>query len=501
MTESRPFRFFGRERELRLIDSFLDGDGSGFTHLRGRRRIGKTELLNSVRAGRGNCFLFTGREDESNRNCLKRFAKEWDQFIGKPRLTRLKVSELNWDELFLAVRAHAAKTPSERPFLLLLDELQWLAKTGIGFCGTLKDHWAEWKRTGRFKLLVSGSSNRFFLKHTDGEQATLRGMRTHATIWVRPFTLAEVRLNYFPRWTDEQVCLIYMMLGGIPYYLENICRKRNFIQAVNSSVFCQNTMFLEEVDAILRTEITREDARRRAEDVLRSLGQDGATESAIVKSTGLAQDTVHRILARLLDHGIVRERKPLGKPKKNRAGVRFYMGDFYLNFYFQVLEPLRAAILGNCDKLLFSEKVLASTAGYYIPGFTGKAFELLLASLVREGSADDSARTPHVFEKLGLRTGNYTSGTYWDRWSTQIDLIIESPGDRDVRIVEAKWISKASSVKTEFIDEVLAKKHYPRTTGDWTYSHYVALSKPGTKGFYKKAKRLGVGVIELADLF
>jgi uncharacterized protein len=501
MPEPRAFEFFGRERELRLIDTFLRAEGSGFTHLRGRRRIGKTELLKRVARENPNCFLFTGREDESNRNCMRRFAKEWDRFTGEAGFGRLRSDELNWEEFLREMGSHAGRGADGRPFILLFDEVQWLAKKGIGFCGMVKDHWAEWKRTGRLKLIISGSSNRFFLKYTDNERAILRGLRTHATVWVRPFTLAEVRQHYFPDWTDEQVCLIYMMLGGVPYYLENIRRQRNFIQTVNTSIFRQDTLFLEEMDAILRTEITREDAKRRAEEVLTSLGQDGATERAIVEHTGLAQDTVHRILARLLDHGLVEERRPLGRPLRNRAGVRFFMADFYLNFHFQVLAPLRLAILANRNRLLFAEKVLASRKGYYIPGFTGMAFELLLANLVAEGSTDESMRTPALFEKLGLGSGLYTSGTYWDHDSTQIDLIVENPGDREVRIIEAKWISKAPNAADGFIEQVLAKRHRPRDPGDWTYSHHLALSKPGTKDFTARARRRGVGILELGDLF
>jgi AAA+ ATPase superfamily predicted ATPase len=500
MSEPRPFEFFGRTRELRLIDAFLDDGGSGFTHLRGRRRIGKTELLKLVRERRENCFLFTGREDESSRNNLKRFAKEWDEFTGEPRFSRIRSTELNWDEYFRDMGRNAALAPDGKPFILLLDEVQWLARRGSGFCGMIKEHWADWRKNGQFKLIISGSSNRFFLKNTDSDLATLRGLRTHATIWVRPFTLAEVRSNYFPRWSREQVCLIYMMLGGVPYYLENIRGTGNFIQTVNRSIFCGDTIFLEEVDAILRTEITREDAKQRAKELLATLGQDGATESSIVSKTGLGQDTVHRMLARLLDHGIVSERRPLGRPKKNRAGVRYYMADLYLNFYFQILEPLRSTIQGNRDRLIFSESVLSSSTGYYIPGFTGKAFELLLANLMDEGSTDETARTPAVFEKLGLGSGTYTSGTYWDHGGTQINLIIAHPGDREIRIVEAKWISRAPNTNDRFIDQVLEKVHHPRQPGDWTYSHHLVISRQGTKAFYEKAKRKGVRIIELADL-
>lgn len=499
MPAPTPFTFHGRHEELSRIEAFVEEDGAGLTHVRGRRRIGKTELLGRVRSNHANSFYFMGRDDESNRETMKRFAAEWDRFAGQRWLTRLRISELTWDEIFRQVGSHAAADGAS--FLLLLDEVQWLAPRGAGFCGMLKEHWTEWKRPGRFKLLLSGSSNRFFHRYTDGEQAILRGLRTHATIWVRPFSLAEIREYYFPDWTDEEICLIAMMVGGVPYYLEQVRPDSNFIRAVNHSMFCRDTIFLEEVDAILKLETTRTGARKRVKDLLACLGPDGKTEATIIRQTGMAQDTVHRILERLLDYGLIRERRPLGRVKKNRSGVRFHMDDFYLNLYFQVLAPLEARIRGNERGLLFPAEVLGSRDGYYIPGFTGKAFELLLAHLLEEGQDDESLRTQALFEKLGLRSGRYRVGTYWEPGKTQIDLVVEGLDDREIRIIEARWIARDPDASSGLLEQVQRKVHRPSEPGSWRTSRHLALSRAGSSGFRREAREQGVGLIGLEDLF
>jgi uncharacterized protein len=501
MPAPTPFTFHGRQEELRRIESFLEDDGPGLTHVRGRRRIGKTEILKRTQANHPNSFYFMGRDDESNRAAMRRFAAEWDRFVDRRWLTRLRNSELTWDEIFRQVGDHAASSPAAPPFLLLLDEVQWLAQRGAGFCGLLKDHWTEWKRPGRFKLLMSGSSNRFFHRFTDGEQAILRGLRTHATIWVRPFSLTEIREYYFQDWTDEEICLVAMMVGGVPYYLEQFRHESNFIRTVNRSMFCRDTIFLEEVDAILKLETTRTGARKRVKDVLACLGPDGTTEAIIIRRTGMAQDTVHRILERLLDYGLVRERRPLGKVKKNRSGVRLYMDDFYLNLYFQVLAPLQARIRGNERGLLFPAEVLGSRAGYTIPGFSGKAFELLLLRLLEQGQDDESMRTAPLFDKLGLRSGRYRVGTYWEAGTTQIDLVVEGLDDREVRIIEAKWIARDPDASSALLDQLRRKVHRPSEPGSWRTSRHLALSRRGSTGFRREARAGGVGLIELADLF
>jgi uncharacterized protein len=498
MSTQADFVFHGRQRELGQLRAFLDEPGPGFTHLRGRRRVGKTEVLKRIRDERQDCFYFMGRGDEDNRRAQKRFAREWDAFTGVPRLTRLKLSELDWDELFLEV-AHYVRTTGS--LTLLLDEVQWLAGRGAGFCGLIKQHWSEWKKTGSFKLVLTGSSNRFFHKYTDGELAILRGLRTHATIWVLPFTLAEVQEYYFPDWTLEEVCLIFMMLGGVPYYLENIRPERNFIRAVNRSIFCRGGIFLEEVDALLKLETTVVGARKRVKEILSSLGQDGATEATITKRTGFRQEYVHKALGRLLDYDLVRERWPLGEHKKNRSGVRYYTDDFYLNFYFQVLRPLDSRIRANERGLIFPAEVLGSNQGYYIRDFSGQAFELLIASVLARGCNNEAARTQPIFDKLGLRSGPYEWGTYWQAGRSQIDLVVVGLHDREIRIIEAKWISRKVGAMADFPEQALRKQYSVGGRRAWPRSHYLVLSKGHTAAFGQRASAQGVQIIELEDLW
>jgi AAA+ ATPase superfamily predicted ATPase len=494
---SIPYRFIGRETEEARLTRFLALPGAGFTHLRGRRRVGKTELLRRVSSAVPDTFFFMGRHDEANRAALRRWAGEWDEFVGRRSLTRLRASELSWDTAMGEVAAHAARLPEGRCVALLLDEIQWLAGPRTGFCGLLKEHWGEWRKLGRVKVVLCGSSNRFFQDRTDGEMAVLRGLRTQASIEVVPFSLREIAESWFPRWTREEVCLVTMMVGGVPYYLENIDPDSNFIRAINSAMFTRDGIFLEEVDALLKLETSTVGSRRTVKRILGSLGQDGATQSSIVRRTGLPQARVHKTLDRLADYGLVHERMPLGSTNRNRRGVRFYMDDFYLNFYFSVLEPIRARIQANADDMLFPVEVLSSKTGFYIPGFTGRGLELLIGHVLETGRRDEGARRPPIFDKLGLRRGRFRWGTYWQPGETQIDIVIEGIDDREVRLLEAKWIGRRVSAGNDYKDQVLAKR-YP---GPWRKSRHLMLSAGATPGFTAEARRRGVGILGLADLF
>ena len=178
------YSFIGRDAEQARLIRFLERPGAGFTHLRGRRRVGKTELLRRVSDAVPRTFFFMGRHDESNRAAMKRWAGAWDEFVGQRRLSRLRVSELTWDDLLGDVARYADSLPGASSVALILDEVQWLAGPRTGFCGLLEECWGEWRKLGKVKVVLCGSSNRFFHDWTDGEAAVLRGLRTHASIEV-----------------------------------------------------------------------------------------------------------------------------------------------------------------------------------------------------------------------------------------------------------------------------------------------------------------------------
>jgi len=490
------FNFVGRVRELEQFAEFVRAPDSGFTHLRGRRRIGKTELLRRVRDEWPRTFYFMGRSDESNRAAMKRFARDWDAFTGKRHLTRLRTSELSWDELFGAVSGQARV--EEEPLILLFDEIQWMAAKRSGFVGLLKQYWGEWRKLGNLKVVLCGSSNRFFHTYTDGEMAALRGLRTHASIFVEPFSLAELRSDWFPNWTSTEICLTAMMMGGVPYYLENLPADDNFIRAVDRGVFSASTIFLEEVDALLKLETMTAGSRKKVKGILATLGENGATQAKVVKATGLPQNDVHKTLDRLLDYGLIVDRRPLGPSNANRRGVRYAMEDPYLNFYFTVLEPLTARIRSRDSHQLFPTEVLGSNRGYYIEGFTGSAFERLIGAVLERGRNDLSARAPGIFQKLKLRTGSYEWGTYWSHGKTQIDIVVRGLDDREVRIIEAKWTNRTVDAASPYPEQVLAKMYDPQ---DWRMSFYLALSAGHSQGFGQRAARMGIGLIDLEDLF
>ena len=152
-----------RPQELESLRRFSAGAGSGFTFLRGRRRVGKTWLLREFQTTVPHCFYFMGLEDADDAETRRDFGEAWFEFCQDRALVELSNEFRTWHRIFKQITAYAEKL-EDAPLVLLFDEVQWLAKKSSGFISKLKQVWVDWQRLGKVKVITCGSSNKFFAK-------------------------------------------------------------------------------------------------------------------------------------------------------------------------------------------------------------------------------------------------------------------------------------------------------------------------------------------------
>jgi len=492
--------FYGRKDEIRMISQWLKSPNAEFCHVRGRRRIGKTSILEKV-AEQYNTFFYSGFADENDLNCRTRIAEEWDKFTGINDLSTRNNEYKSWKNIFSYITDHAKKN-TEKKVILIFDEIQWLAKKGSGVLGHLKREWEKnWQHFDNLKVILAGSSSKFYLNQVDNKKGVLYGLRTVADLNVKPFTLFETN-EYYAKpigWTKEQTCLIYMMTGGVPYYLNQIKRNSkqdsNFFRIINQTFFTKSSIFLNELENILFLDFRDNDAIVNVKNILHALGQEGSTESNIVSKTGLPKTTVNTIISKLIDYKIIFRLYPMGRAaKKNTSGAKYIMRDPFLNFYFQILEPLSHRILENEKAMLFNGDVITSDNGYFIQNFTGKAFELLVFNFLE----DRRNLNCRMFKKLRIENLDYKVGTYWKRKISQVDLIIESHIDRESRIIEIKWINQRADISTPYIDQLKDKKYLP--SSEYTVSRFLLCSRGFTQNFFQNVDE-NIHLMDINDLY
>jgi AAA+ ATPase superfamily predicted ATPase len=420
-----------------------------FVYVRGRRRIGKSWILKTLTKDHpGQCFYYMGGPDQTQDFSRKQFIEEWSSFTQDTSLLSLKSQFISWKSIFDHITAHVKK--NKKPVTLIFDEIQWIAKEGSGFVGKLKEAWIDWEQLRLIKVIICGSSNKFFAEKTGGEEKILRGMKTQSDIVVGPITLSNGAKERFKKWSKHEISILWMLTGGVPYYLNQMDHTKPFLHAINDAFFTKTSIFLSEVDEILSLEFNKQ-GQQTVKKILAALGTYGSTEALIGKKTKISKSTLHLVLEKLVTYQLISPKKAFGKNQKsNDSGTKYIINDSYLNTYFQLMDPIKGRIQQNSKELIFQ----FSSQEYYIPEFTGPRFERLIEQVLQE----KNFHLP-LFDKLDLRTPDFEIETYWDK-EQQIDLIINSHQDRISRAIEIKWQSLTQK-QEEKIQQELSEKEYP----------------------------------------
>lgn len=476
--------------EKELLEIIQRSKKSEFLYLRGRRRVGKSTLLKKIQTSHPNIFYFIGIGDESGDKTLARFAKAWDQFTGKKSLLRLKKIELDWNTIFDEITTFTTNNKSISSLTLMLDEIQWIAKGRSGFIGTLKEKWLEWEQTNKIKVVLCGSSNKFFIEQTGGEEKILRGLKTHSDILLPPLHPIEVKENYFSSWSSNEAIMAYMLLGGIPYYLNQLETNQNFIKTINEAVFTKKTIFLTEVDEILNLEFNRAGIKK-AKQIFSAIGPLGATQAQIKEKINISESTLSEAVSKLFDYSLLKEKK-VYKPKNLKSQVTYFYDDPYLLFYFSVLQKYSDDISENDSRLIFAD-ILASSKSFYIPNFTGRAFEIFIRNLF----LCDTNETQKAFlNLLHLPDKKYQ---LFDSYNgdSNVDLFIEHKGLRSFYAIECKW-TNSSDVISDGLDQLEA---FNENNKELKAELVLISNFKFTGSLLKKAQKQNIKIIEINKIF
>lgn len=143
------------ERELQKVAAGADGERPGrCVMMRGRRRVGKSRLVERFAERSGAPFLFYAATGASPRDDLARLAR--DAQASTLPLASLVASARpeNWDTAFDVL---AAALPADRASVLVIDEVPYLMDTDGAFEGMLQRAWDRVLETKPVLLVLIGS--------------------------------------------------------------------------------------------------------------------------------------------------------------------------------------------------------------------------------------------------------------------------------------------------------------------------------------------------------
>ena len=413
-----------RDTEQQELRALLDRGTQQLALLYGRRRIGKTYLLNHIWSGK-QVFYFTGAEttEAQNRATLVQDLADWsgDTLHAEDYPTWRQVFRL-----LLEVR-------NPEPLVVVLDEFQYLGTTPeeLGsIASELNAVWEQQRPNRPFLLILSGSAVKT-LEALDEGGAPLYGRFTWKAK-LEPFDYGHVgEMVPFASLRDRVRC--YAAFGGTPRYLAAL----DLDQTLDENIARLLLDPRGEVRSLIETALVQERGLREVakyQAILRAIGV-GSTEFAEIKIRaglqGDADTVVRRMLEKLMHLGYVRSERNMGA--KATAAFRYRIDDPAFAFYYAFVTRFEAALARNDAMSIWSQHV----SGIF-DGYIGHVFERV---------AEQGYRRLQVRHGLPLVSD-------WGRWegqdserqSLEIDIVAPLVDGR-VMTGGVKWNTTPISAK------------------------------------------------------
>jgi AAA+ ATPase superfamily predicted ATPase len=152
-------RFIGRIVELQELQRFLKKKTASLLVVRGRRRIGKSRLIEEfARSYRFLSFIGLPPTDKTTREEeLAEFSRQFSERLSLPRVTFN-----DWGDAF----SYLARETAKGRVVILLDEISWMGSKDPTFLGKLKTAWdIQFKKNDQLILLLCGSASTWIEKN------------------------------------------------------------------------------------------------------------------------------------------------------------------------------------------------------------------------------------------------------------------------------------------------------------------------------------------------
>jgi len=360
----------GRYEELSLLEEKLTSVSSEFIAVYGRRRVGKTYLIKQFFSKQtGIYFEQTGINDGSLREQLIIFSKCLSKAFYKN--AKMGVPK-NWMEALEALSNAIDGVPKNKRVTLFFDEVPWLSTPKSGFIRALEYYWnTQWVYRKKLVLIVCGSAASWMIENIIYARGGLHN-RITAKIALQPFTLKETELYLSKREINlnrQQILQIYMAMGGIPHYLNEIKKGISAAQNINNLCFKNGGLLINEFNILFHS--LYEDPESYI-NIIRTLAQKSqgmGREDLIEKSKMSNGGRLNAKLRSLEDAGFIMSYLPVGHKKK---GVHYRVVDEYVLFYLTWIESMLNEVIGTTKSKHYWESCIKKPSWN---AWSGYAFE------------------------------------------------------------------------------------------------------------------------------
>ena len=357
--------FRGRATELRILDKRIKQSGFVMMVLYGRRRVGKTKLINKFMRDH-DCRSVSFTAVERGEAELLSMMTEAVLNALAPELVG-NIFFNSFENLFDYIGKQAEK---ER-IIFFIDEYPYLAKQCPYVQSVLqKQIDLKWKK-GNLFFIICGSLVSFMKDEVLAETAPLYG-RSDLELKLRPFNYIETA-EFLDGYTNEEKAICYGLTNGVAKYIEQFDVSETLEENIIEQFYSIGGYFSEEQ---IKTVITSEKQNPALYNSIISAVATGHTKNNEIASYVGVSDITYPL--KVLVKAELLERRVAKRPY-------YILNDSMLEFWFRYVN--RATSLINADN---GEVYYYSSVKDCLHDFMGKVFEKMAKEylLAHAGTGD-----------------------------------------------------------------------------------------------------------------
>ena len=430
--------FIGRKRELKKLQELYTQKQAILVVIKGRRRIGKSRLVTEFAKDK-QFFSFTGLApidgitDQTQRD---HFGRQLSTYLKIPPLTFT-----DWSDAF----NYLSHSLNDKEAVVLFDEISWMGIKDPTFVPKLKAWWDQVVSEKQKIMLIFCGSVSTWIEDNIINSTAFFG-RISLALTLEPLTLPEcaqfLKLQNF-RGSTIDVYKMLSIIGGIPWYLEQIMPQMTTDQNIKRLCFDKEGLLVNEFDQIFHDLFNGRGTMYKK--ILEALKNGMKTLADIRESLDFAHSgTLSKLVEHLITCGFVSKHAQWSlKTAKLSKQSLYRISDPYIRFYLKYIEPNRSRI----DQDYYEQVALNQIPGFdSIIGFQVETLLLQNRSL--------------LLKAIGINPSDCVFDNPYQQKSTvrgkgcQIDYLVQTR-TKNLYLCEFKF--KRQEIGAEISDEIQEK--------------------------------------------
>ena len=452
--------FVSRQNELVALQKLYNKDKFQMVIMYGRRRVGKTTLINEFIRDKPAIF-FAAQEANTLLN-LQMFSEKVYAFFGLPETTG---TFANWHDALMFI-ADRAKT---RKFILAIDEFPYIVESNKGVKSILQNIIDHEMLETKLYLILCGSQISCMEKEVLGHGSPLFGRRT-AQLKIEGFDYCDAA-KMLPFASNEDKIRYYACVGGTPHYLAQIDSELCFEDNIKDLFFRPQGYMYSEPTMLLQQEL-REPSMYNS--VIAAIATGASRLNEI--STKIGEDTAKTIkyIKTLIDLKILHRVHPFGdNPERSRKGI-YMISDNCYRFWYRYVFLNNTGIESGIGAEIADSIVFPG-----LSAFVGKPVfeEVCRQFLIRRNKEK-------ALPFFAINFGVWWGADPKEKANIDIDIVADNKTTGQILMCECKWKNEPTNVAD--VQKLISKAHL--MPGFEEYRFMFFSKAPYTKAALRLAK-------------